>query len=115
MLNAEFMRREITDKKNRLNGLVNEVVNAIDNAVDSNNFFVDLSNDELSVVVDKRILNILEDANVLNAFDSFMKEKRSISYVYRYDAGEDSEGNKLGKIIFKEYDASNTDPDDITF
>ena len=118
MLNAKFLREEITTKKNRLDDMVKEVVTAVDEAIDKKSYSLDINNAEISVIIPKSKLDILEDSDILNAFDNFMATERKISYVYRYTTNKNENGEEIGKIMFKEYNASDdevSDSEDLSF
>ena len=113
MLTATFLREQIQTKKDNLDRMIKTVTDAIDYAIEDKKFFIDINNEEVTVEIPKSALDILEDANVLNAFDDYMKNNREIKYIYRYATSDTK-----GKIVFKEYvpiDEEGVKDDDISF
>lgn len=113
MLTATFLREQIKTKKDNLDRMIKTVSDAIDYAIEDKKFFIDINNEEITVEIPKNALDILEDANVLNAFDDYMKNNREIKYIYRYNTSD-----TMGKIVFKEYipsDEEESKDDDISF
>lgn len=113
MLTATFLREQIKTKKDNLDRMIKTVSDAIDYAIEDKKFFIDINNEEITVEIPKNALDILEDANVLNAFDDYMRNNREIKYIYRYATSD-----IMGKIVFKEYvpsDEEESKDDDISF
>lgn len=113
MLTATFLREQIKTKKDNLDRMIKTVSDAIDYAIEDKKFFIDINNEEITVEIPKNALDILEDANVLNAFDDYMRNNREIKYIYRYATSD-----VMGKIVFKEYtpsDEEESKDDDISF
>lgn len=113
MLTATFLREQIKTKKDNLDRMIKTVTDAIDYAIEDKKFFIDINNEEVTVEIPKNALDILEDANVLNAFDDYMRNNREIKYIYRYNTSD-----IMGKIVFKEYvpsDEEESKDDDISF
>ena len=113
MLTATFLREQIKTKKDNLDRMIKTVTDAIDYAIEDKKFFIDINNEEVTVEIPKSALDILEDANVLNAFDDYMRNNREIKYIYRYATSD-----VMGKIVFKEYipsDEEESKDDDISF
>lgn len=113
MLTATFLREQIKTKKDNLDRMIKTVSDAIDYAIEDKKFFIDINNEEITVEIPKNALDILEDANVLNAFDDYMRNNREIKYIYRYATSD-----VMGKIVFKECipsDEEESKDDDISF
>lgn len=113
MLTATFLREQIKTKKDSLDRMIKTVSDAIDYAIEDKKFFIDINNEEITVEIPKNALDILEDANVLNAFDDYMRNNREIKYIYRYATSD-----VMGKVVFKEYipsDEEESKDDDISF
>ena len=113
MLTATFLREQIQTKKDNLDRMIKTVTDAIDYAIEDKKFFIDINNEEVTVEIPKNAIDILEDSNVLNAFDDYMKNNREIKYIYRYTTSDTE-----GKIVFKEYvpiDEEEVKDDDISF
>lgn len=113
MLTATFLKEQIQTKKDSLDRMIKTVTDAIDYAIEDKKFFIDINNEEITVEVPKNVLDILEDANILNVFDDYMRNNREIKYIYRYTTSD-----TMGKIVFKEYipmDEEEVKDDDMSF